>query len=100
MAGYGPDTSNLYEIDISTDRKTALTKGSGQKRLPSWSPDGKWIAYMGDRKYGISSVYVLPSKGGNPINITSQLDRSVFFTFYWAPDCSSILLSYRDGVSL
>lgn len=99
MAGYGPDTSNLYEIDISTDRKTALTEGSGQKRLPSWSPDGKWVAYKGDRKFGISSVYVLPSKGGDPINITAQLDRSVFFTFYWAPDSKSILLSYWDAVS-
>jgi len=98
MVGYGPDTSNLYAIEVSTGRKTALTVGPGQKRLPCWSPEGKWIAYLGGREFGIVSVYLMLSTGGNPANITAQLDRNTS-TFYWSPDGNSIYVSYRDGVS-
>jgi dipeptidyl aminopeptidase/acylaminoacyl peptidase len=100
MIGYGPDISNLYTIDLASGEKTALTSGPGQKTLPSWSPDGKWVAYLGRKKFDMSSVFIVPSTGGgDPTNVTARLDRSVL-AFSWSPDGRSILVSYRDGVSL
>jgi len=99
MVGYGPDTSNLYAIDLPTGHKTALTIGPGQKRAASCSPDGKWIAYLSGSWTGITSVFVLPDHGGTPINITVNLDRNVF-SYEWFPDSSSIVASYHDGASV
>jgi len=99
MVGYGPDTSNLYAIDLANGQQTALTTGPGQKRVASCSPDGKWIAYLSGNWTGITSVFVLPDHGGSPINITASLDRNVF-SYEWFPDSSSILVSYHDGASL
>jgi dipeptidyl aminopeptidase/acylaminoacyl peptidase len=99
MVGYGPDSSNLYSIDLVTGHKTALTTGPGQKRVASFSPDGKWIAYLSGRWTGITSVVVLPDQGGTPINVTANLDRNVF-SYEWFPDSSSIIASYHDGASV
>jgi dipeptidyl aminopeptidase/acylaminoacyl peptidase len=100
LVGYGPDTSNLYVIDVTTRRKTALTTGGGQKRLPVWSPDGKLIAYQGGTQFRMSSVYVLASTGGDPVKATTQVERDVWMCCYWSPDGASLFVSFRDGVML
>lgn len=40
VVGYGPDTSNIYAIDVMTATKSAVTTGPGAKTMPTWSPDG------------------------------------------------------------
>jgi len=99
VVGYGPDTSNIYGINVATATKSAVTTGPGAKTMPVWSPDGRFIAYrvhhgglMGER-----SVSVIPATGGNSVEVTSRLDRSIF-EFEWEPDSKSIVANYRDGV--
>ena len=41
--------ANLWILDISTRKATPLTSGTGGDFRPSWSPDGKWIAFSSDR---------------------------------------------------
>jgi dipeptidyl aminopeptidase/acylaminoacyl peptidase len=98
LAGYAPGTTNIYIIDIATGRKRAVTTGSGVKRLPNWSPDGKWVAYLGREQYDIQSVFMVQRTGGKPSNVTSSLDRHVWDS-YWSPDGKSIVVSFADGVS-
>ncbi len=98
MVGYGPSESNIYIISIATGRKTALTVGTGQKRLPYWSPDGRWVAYLSGPQFGMQSLFVVSAEGGKPTRISEQLDRMVT-EFYWAPEGKSIYVSCRDGIS-
>ncbi|MEZ4641345.1 MAG: hypothetical protein R3E31_01145 [Chloroflexota bacterium] len=41
----------------------------GSKTAPSWSPDGRWIAYIGTEGEGVwwknSSLWLIPSNGSS-----------------------------------
>jgi TolB protein len=41
----GKGTANLWILDLATKNVKELTSGPGGDFRPSWSPDGKWIAY-------------------------------------------------------
>jgi dipeptidyl aminopeptidase/acylaminoacyl peptidase len=98
LVGNGTGTTNLYAIEVPTGRKTALTHGVGDKRLPSWSPDGKWVAFFGGEHFGPQSVFVVPGTGGESRNVSSKLNRYIT-EFVWDWDSKSVLITYQDGVS-
>ncbi|MEO8025534.1 MAG: hypothetical protein ABI823_03635 [Bryobacteraceae bacterium] len=41
--------ANLWVLDLQTNKARPLTSGNGGDFRPSWSPDGKWIAFSSDR---------------------------------------------------
>ncbi len=41
--------ANLWILDVATGKSVRLTTGDGCDYRPSWSPDGKWIAFSSDR---------------------------------------------------
>jgi dipeptidyl aminopeptidase/acylaminoacyl peptidase len=98
LIGDGTGTTNIYSIELATGKKTALTHGAGDKRMPSWSPDGKLLAFLGREHFGPQSVFILPSTGGEVRNVSGELKRAVT-EFVWDGDSKSVLVSYQDGVS-
>ena len=42
-------TANVWLLDLATHHARNLTHSSGGNFRPSWSPDGKWIAFTSDR---------------------------------------------------
>jgi TolB protein len=42
-------TANLWILDLTSLRTQRLTTGTGGNFRPSWSPDGKWIAFSSGR---------------------------------------------------
>src|SRR5262245_31366849 len=38
-------TSNIYTLDLASGRAKALTADASGNYRPSWSPDGRWIAF-------------------------------------------------------
>jgi len=97
MEGGAVQTTNIHLIDVRTGQKQALTYGPEDKWQPYWSPDGRYVAFLGGKNYGIMSVFIVPATGGNTINVMSNVDRRVL-GFRWLNDGASIIAFYQDGI--
>jgi tricorn protease len=73
-----------------------LTNTPGvMERDPSWSPDGKSIAYFSDEA-GEYALHVAPQSGtGTPVKIPLGNEPSVYFAPRWSPDSKRI--AYIDS---
>ncbi|MBE2199590.1 MAG: S9 family peptidase [Anaerolinea sp.] len=60
-----PDRVDLYVMSADGRTTRRLPTPIGPKAAPSWSPDGRWIAYIGVEGEGLwwknSSLWVIPS---------------------------------------
>jgi dipeptidyl aminopeptidase/acylaminoacyl peptidase len=79
----------------------ALTTSPGSDTAPSFSPDGKWIAYVAggapaDIWYASSALAVVPAAGGAARLLTQDLDRNVEKPRFTA-DGRSILFLLEEG---
>ena len=71
-----------------------ITRTSGTaERYPSWSPDGKHLAYWSDRT-GEYELYLQPSDGASPARKLTNLGPGLRYTPYWSPDSKK--LAYID----
>jgi Tol biopolymer transport system component len=52
--------------------------------LPRWSPDGKWIAFMGKQPDRPFRIFVIPAAGGVPKEASNNGDNQGAPT--WSPD--------------
>lgn len=98
-----------YRSDLWVVAADNKDKGSNPRRLtddvhtkqsPVWSPDGKLIAYIDaeDGIFGIQSIALVPSSGGNPRILTPTLDRWVT-AFEFSADGKWIYFNYDDAGS-
>lgn len=53
----------IWTINLETKSLRQLTRTDGLSTFPSWSPDGKYIAYRDDPPRGYSTIYVMLSNG-------------------------------------
>jgi dipeptidyl aminopeptidase/acylaminoacyl peptidase len=91
--------TNVHLIRASDGQDSALTSDEIYKHTPAWSPDGRWISYIGTSTERLSkvSLLVVPSRGGDPIDATAKLDRRVFDA-HWLPDSKTMVVNYMDGI--
>ena len=74
-------------MDEDGSNQTRLTDNSAIDSLPSWSPDGKKIAFASDRD-GDYDIYVMDIDGSNQVNITDISEKQIDPS--WSPDGSKI----------
>jgi Tol biopolymer transport system component len=73
-----------------------LTSGAAVDEDPTWSPDGKMLAFASDRA-GNGDIWVIRADGTGLVNLTAS-SRRLDMEPAWSPDGSRIALnSYRDG---
>ena len=87
---YGGD---LWRVPTDGGRAWRLTSHEGVELTPKISPDGEWVAYSAQYG-GTRQVYVIPSTGGQPRQLTFYNDVGVMpprggFDYWvqgWSPD--------------
>ncbi len=92
------------ESESAPFRIVLIGSADGQKRqltmppesiigdmAPSFSPDGKWLAFIRAVSSGIGDVYVIPVTGGEPRRVTT--DNRYILAMTWGPDGRSIVFS-------
>lgn len=60
---------DIWTAPTSGGNATRLTIHEAYEGMPKFSPDGKYIAFSGDR-YGNDDIYVIPVEGGLPKRLT------------------------------
>ena len=98
----------LYRNDGASGSLIQLTQ-SGHDTDPKWSPDGRWIAFLSDRKSdaedaddddsskkdeGVDQIYLIDPRGGEAFAVTSGAEE--VHAFSWSPDSKTIYFSTRD----
>jgi dipeptidyl aminopeptidase/acylaminoacyl peptidase len=78
--------SNIWLIAANGGDPIQITQ-SGRDNSPSWSPDGKTLAFLSSRD-GNSQVYLLPMDGGEAKRLTTLSTGADLFK--WSPDGKSI----------
>ena len=101
--------ARLYLFDVESKKAEALTDAALEAAAPSWSPDGKWIAFMGRsgkdaERYNTTNVFVMESRaGGMPREIThydgvhGSASRG---RPEWSPDGGKLVYLQSSGAKL
>jgi eukaryotic-like serine/threonine-protein kinase len=72
-----------------------VTSEDGLQAQPTWSPDGRFIAYTSDQS-GNFDIWVQPVAGGRAVQVTT--DPAADWQPAWSPDGSSLAFrSEREG---
>jgi dipeptidyl aminopeptidase/acylaminoacyl peptidase len=91
--------SDLYRITASGGMPERLTSIDGGEQDARLSPDGQWLAWIGQPKttkfYAQPGLWLRKVSGGEPVHVTAALDRPVG-GFEWAKDGKSLHVVYGD----
>jgi dipeptidyl aminopeptidase/acylaminoacyl peptidase len=96
----------LYHDDGKAGALIQLTQ-SGHDSEPRWSPDGRWIAFLSERKTSskkdsdpdgdegeVGQIYVISPAGGEAVQLTQGQEE--VHTFSWAADSRTIYFATRN----
>ncbi|HVW70826.1 MAG TPA: amidohydrolase family protein [Steroidobacteraceae bacterium] len=83
---------DLYTLDVSGGHARAITHGLPFDSQPTYSPDGRWIAFLSDRS-GAENVWLVHPDGTQPRQISFGDDDTVLVSPTWSPDGKSLYVS-------
>ena len=86
--------AEIYVMDADGKNQRSLTRHPADDGWPSWSPDGKKIAFSSYRNGGNVQIFVMESDGQNPIRLSDGANDK---NPAWSPDGQTIAFTgYRD----
>lgn len=74
--------SNLYHVDLASEKVTQWTFGQNRVGQVEWSADGKKVAFLSDRE-GKNQLHVLNAEGGEAERMTEFANG--VSAFAWSP---------------
>ncbi len=86
--------SRIWMISASGGEPLAMTAEGVSSSHPRWSPDGKFLAFLSERKGGQTQVWLLNRLGGEAQQLTDTPQDVEDFA--WAPDGRLMVLALRD----
>jgi dipeptidyl aminopeptidase/acylaminoacyl peptidase len=101
----------LYRDDAGKDQALTRLTQSGHDTSPKWSPGGRWIAFLSDRKStaeksedsdsentdkdeGIAQIYLISPAGGEAFAITRGEEE--VHAFSWSADSKTLYFATRN----
>lgn len=88
-------STGLWIVDLSSGKLTPLVKSDTGAYDGSWSPDGKWVAFI-QRNGTDNDLWVVPATGGTPTQLTRG---KALASPVWSPDSNEIAFFEVDGQS-
>ena len=86
--------AEIYVMDADGKNQRRLTHHPAEDGWPSWSPDGKKIAFSSYRNGGNIQIFVMDSDGQHPIRLSDGANDK---NPAWSPDGQKIAFTgYRD----
>ncbi len=94
----------VVEAKVGAEVHKLTSHGGPDGGKPSWSPDGKWIAFLrGDETkytaYNQNKLAVVPSAGGDARVLTAALDRRIYGPLVWSRDGTRLAFLVQDDRS-
>lgn len=83
--------NDLWLLEVGKEKPRQLTDDSYMELDPTWSPDGKQIAYSSDKE-GTEDIYLLNVASGKEQRLTTS--DSAEFAAAWSPDGEK--MAYQD----
>ena len=93
-------TNGIYTLSLSDMKKHQITfppVGTMGDLQPTFSPDGRWIAFLRLFSYATSDIFIIPFSGGAAKRITS--DNLEIPNLAWSQDGDEIIFSSKRGGS-
>ena len=88
---------DIWSVPAVNGSSRNLTRTSGSaERSPTWSPDGRWIAYFCDDS-GEYQLYVRPADNGREPRKLTSMGPGFLFNAIWSPDSKKILFTDEKG---
>ena len=77
---------------------TRLTAGPHFDAYPTWSPDGRWVAFLRllEEDPDHAAIHLIPSEGGESRQLTADADAAVVGSIAFSPDGDRIAY-FSDG---
>ena len=99
--------NDLWTVNVADGTIRRLTETAGPEFSPRYSPDGRWIAYLGadrpvntrDSPMETDHLKLIPSDGGPVRNLTLPLDRRLV-DFAWSGDSDYLFFTAHDAGSI
>ena len=82
---------DLYALPFSGGEAKLLIGGLGMETQPTFSPDGKTLAFLSDRD-GSENLWIADANGSNPKQLTKD-STATFVSPAWSPDGQFLAVS-------
>jgi dipeptidyl aminopeptidase/acylaminoacyl peptidase len=90
----GDEDHDIVTVGSNGGKTKKITDGVADNYNPAFSPDGRSIAFLSNRKADIDNVYITDSSGGKIVRLTNE--ELPVRDLVWSPD--GRMIAYQTGV--
>ncbi|MFO8034452.1 MAG: hypothetical protein R6U88_04730 [Candidatus Bipolaricaulota bacterium] len=93
--GEGPESYDLFVLDVEEGSERALTSTGREELYPSWCPEGEMVAFMAMQEEDNWDIFTVEVDTGDVFRVTA--DPGLDVNPSWAASGEIVFNSDRDG---